>query len=134
MTVSMTPNAVRLRERRKSKPHVCRSCKGPVPPEFFICDGCTHPEHAKRRVAGKRDRAAEAARIAASVELSEHGQALEAAVARLEAAAARYAAHAQRLVRFVADGEAGITRIETKRLRATAIAGAGTGNEMESLR
>lgn len=130
----MTPNAIRLRERRAKRPHVCRSCKGPVPPEFFICDGCTHPEHAKRRVAGKRDRNAERERIAAAVELSEHGQALEAAVARLEAAAARYAAHAQRLVRFVAESQLGVTRIETKRPRATAIAGAVDRDEEEFAR
>lgn len=134
MTLSTTPNAVRLRERRAAKVRVCRTCGGPVPPEFHVCDACTDPEHARRRVAGKRDRNAERERIAASVELSEHGQALEAAVARLEAAAARYAAHAQRLVRFVADGEAGITRIETKRLRATAIAGAVDRDEEEFAR
>lgn len=125
--LSMTPNAVRLRERRAAKVRVCRTCGGPVPPEFHVCDACTDPEHARRRVAGKRDRAAEAARAVEAVALSEFSARIDAAITELER-------HAARSLKLAIDADAGVTALATKRSRAVAAAGTRTGTPLETSR
>lgn len=129
--LSMTPNAIRMRERRNARPHLCRTCGGPVPPEFHVCDDCTHPEHARRRVAGrKRDRSAQglaeaAERAAELASLSPYSQRIEDAIADLEK-------HAQRALKLARDADAGVRPLRTKRPRAIAVAGAQTGTPGES--
>jgi hypothetical protein len=103
----------------------CIHCGGPVPATFRVCDACTHPEHAKRRAAGKRDRAAEAEMRAVRLELSPYSQRVDAAISELER-------HASRSLKLAIDADAGVTALATKKPRATAIAGASTGTHQES--
>lgn len=116
----------RVRNRIQRVPLTCGRCGGFCPAEFRICDACTDPEHARRRAAGVARRSPEERVEAAS--LSEYSARIDAAITSLEK-------HAQRALKLAIDADAGVTPLRaTKRPHATAIAGASTGNEEESLR
>ena len=123
---AVPPSATRSGESVASaREKLCQRCHAPIT-LHQVCDACALPETVRRRNGRTPEERAEA------VELSEHSKALESAVSALEAGASKLAAHTARLARFVRNGERGVTCLETKRLRATAIAGAGTGTHQES--